>query len=35
MNGLKPIISFDDEENKFDVTDMSFSKNDGYIIKYY
>ncbi|KAL6617369.1 hypothetical protein LY90DRAFT_198544 [Neocallimastix californiae] len=30
MNGLKPIISFDDEENKFDVTDMSFSKNDGY-----
>ncbi|ORX78828.1 hypothetical protein BCR32DRAFT_294796 [Anaeromyces robustus] len=30
MNGLTPNISFLDDENKFDILDISFSKNEGY-----
>jgi len=29
MNGLTPNIEFLDDENKFDVIDISFSKNEG------
>jgi len=33
MNGLTPTINFIDEENIFEIIDISFSKNEGYNLK--
>jgi len=30
MNGLTPHFEFLDDESKFDIIDISFSKNEGY-----
>jgi len=30
MNGLTPNIQFNDDENYFDIVDISFSKSEGY-----